>query len=337
MVDQNAPESDLKKLFYSRPRVFADYMLNAGRLAVILLDAAGTILDCNAFFLENAGLAEKPVGRSINAFLRDGQVAAKACRAGDCLPVKLTFDLNTSLERSLSGHLLEIDGRYVIFAHTVRLTDNELVATLSRLTDELTDLTRELNKKNRELAAANETITRLMMTDPLTGLANRRQLSEMMDRELSLARRSGRPLAALMADIDHFKSINDTYGHDMGDKVLKQVAQILRDTCRKEDIVARYGGEEFLVILPDSGAGAAADCAERMRKAVAGASFTGIDRPVTASFGATVLTPADTEDDFLKRADAALYEAKAGGRNRVVVKKAAVAVPEKTEKEVEKQ
>ena len=174
-----------------------------------------------------------------------------------------------------------------------------------------------------------------MRTDPLTGLANRRHL-DVLERELSQARRSGRPLAALMADIDHFKSINDAYGHAMGDKVLKQVAQILRDACRKEDIVARYGGEEFLVILPDSGAGAAADCGERMRKAVAGASFTGIDRPVTASFGATVLTPADTEDDFLKRADAALYEAKAGGRNRVVVKNAAVAVPANTEQEVEK-
>lgn len=331
MVDQNSTESALKKLFYSRPRVFADYLLNSGRLAVILLDAEGTILDCNAFFLENSGLAEKPIGLSINTFLQDDQAAAKTCRAGGCLPVKLTFDLNASLERSLSGHLLGIDGRYVIFAHTLRLTDNELVVTLSRLTDELTDLTRELNKKNRELAAANETITRLMMTDPLTGLANRRHLSEMLDRELSLARRSGRPLAALMADIDHFKSINDTYGHDRGDKVLKQVAQILRDACRKEDIVARYGGEEFLVILPDSGAGAAADCAERMRRAVADTSFAGIDRPVTASFGATVLTPADTEGDFIKRADTALYEAKAKGRNRVVVKKAEVAVPPKTD------
>lgn len=320
MVDSYAKHSDLKELFYSRPRLFTDYLLDSGRLAVILLDAEGTILDCNAFFLENAGLAQKPVGLSVNTFLQDDRIAAKACREGDCRPVKLTFDLNTSMEHTLSGHLLELDGRYVVFAHTVRLTDNEMVATLSRLTDELTDMTRELNKKNRQLAAANETITRLMMTDPLTGLANRRHLAEMLDRELSLARRSTRPLAALMTDIDHFKSINDTYGHGMGDQVLKQVAQILRDACRKEDIVARYGGEEFIVILPDSGAGAAADCAERMRSAIAGATFSGIDRSITASFGVTVFTPADTEDDFLKRADAALYEAKAAGRNRVVVK-----------------
>ena len=127
MVDQNSTESALKKLFYSRPWVFADYLLNSGRLAVILLDAEGTILDCNAFFLENSGLAEKPIGLSINTFLQDDQVAAKTCRAGGCLPVKLTFDLNASLERYLSGHLLEIDGRYVIYAHTQRLTDNELV------------------------------------------------------------------------------------------------------------------------------------------------------------------------------------------------------------------
>ena len=322
MVVQTDTNSDLKQLFYSQPQVFVDYLMSSGRLAVILLDAEGTILDCNAFFLENAGLSEKPIGRSVNAFLHESPIAVKDCGAGNCRPVKLSFDLNHSIEHTLSGHLLESDGRYVIFAHTMRLTDNELVATLSRLTDELTDLTRELNKKNRELAAANETITKLMMTDPLTGLANRRRLSEMLDRELSQARRSRRPLAALMADIDHFKSINDTYGHGTGDKALQQVAQILRDSCRKEDIVARYGGEEFLVILPDSGTRAASECAERMRRTIAGSSFPGIDHPVTASFGVTFLTSADTEDDFIKRADTALYEAKATGRNRVVVKTA---------------
>ena len=329
MVTQNQTNSDLKQLFYSKPQVFVDYLMSSGRLAVILLDAEGTILDCNAFFLENAGLSEKPVGRSINAFSHESLIAAKECEEGSCRPVKLSFDLSHSIEHMLSGHLLEIDGRYVIFAHTMHLTDNELVATLSRLTDELTDLTRELNKKNRELTAANETITRLMMSDPLTGLANRRRLSEMLDRELSQARRSHRPLAALMADIDHFKSINDTYGHGTGDKVLQQVAQILRDSCRKEDIVARYGGEEFLVILPDSGTKAATECAERIRRTISGVSFPGIDHPVTASFGVTVFTSSDTEDDFIKRADTALYEAKTTGRNRVVVKTAGEVPSEK--------
>jgi two-component system, cell cycle response regulator len=320
MVNGQDVPSNLKMLFNDHPEIIANYLLSSGRLAVILLDHQGTILDCNPFFLENAGLSEKPVGQSINVFLGEGLSIAKEIAQGDFRSIKLTFILNHSLEHSLSGHVIKIGNRYIIFAHTVHLTDHELVVTLSKLNDELTDLTRELNKKNRELEAANSTITKLMNTDPLTGLTNRRQLKEMLDAEMSKARRHGHPLSALMTDIDHFKSINDAYGHDTGDKVLVKVAQALRSTCRKEDIVARFGGEEFVVILPDSPAASAVECAERIRKAVEETVYPGIDRPVTASFGATLFLQTDTEDSLIKRADAALYEAKETGRNRVVLK-----------------
>ena len=320
MVKGRGAPTDLESLLRENPEEITGYLLSQGRMAMILLDQNGVILDCNAFFLESVGLSDKPVGKSIQAFLREGLQAGWDCVRADCRPVKLTFTLNGPLEYSLSGHVLNVHEHYLIFAHTVRLTDHEMVATLSRLTDELTDLTRQLSKKNRELEAANETITRLMNTDPLTGLTNRRQLKERMDVELSKARRHGHPLSALMTDIDHFKFINDTFGHGAGDAVLIGVASILKQTCRKEDIVARYGGEEFIVLLPDSPAAAALDCAERIRKAIEENVFPEIDRKVTVSLGATLFGPTDTEDSFIGRADAALYEAKASGRNRVVLK-----------------
>lgn len=319
MVTCHSGSAELKQLFISQPEMIAEYLLSSGRLAILLLDLQGTILDCNPFFLESVKLDEKPVGQSISAFLSNAFPPGEDMTEGVCQPIKFTFALNHSLEHALSGNVLRVNNGYLIFANTVRLTDHELMATLSRLTDELTDLTRELNKKNRELAAANQTITQLMNTDPLTGLTNRRQLEELLDTEMSKARRHSRPLAALMTDIDHFKSINDTYGHDAGDKVLAKVAQALRSTCRKEDIVARYGGEEFIVILPDSPAAATVECAERIRKTIQETPHPGIDRPVTASFGAALFLTSDSQESLIKRADTALYEAKESGRNRVVL------------------
>ncbi len=320
MVNRHIVPSSLKTLFADQPEIIAGYLLTSGRLAVIFLDDQGNILDCNSFFLENINLSEKPVGMSIKAFLSDGILMDKDMAQGECRSVRLTFSLKHTAEHSLSGHIIRVNDHYIIFAHTFHLTDHELVVTMSKLTDELTDLSRELNKKNRELEAANVTITQLMNRDPLTGLANRRKLKEMMEVEMSKARRHGRPLSAVMTDIDHFKSINDTYGHDIGDKVLIQVANALRSTCRKEDIAARFGGEEFVVILPDSPAPSAVECAERIRKAIQETVYPGIDRPVTASFGATLFLATDTEDSFIKRTDTALYEAKTSGRNRVVLK-----------------
>ncbi len=123
----------------------------------------------------------------------------------------------------------------------------------------------------------------------------------------------------LMADIDHFKSINDAYGHAMGDKVLKQVAQILRDACRKEDIVARYGGEEFLIILPETSPDKAVVVAERLRRAIGGTTIdVGEDHiHVTVSGGLSSYAPGRQEKDLIKEADDNLYGAKDKGKNRI--------------------
>ncbi|AMB44904.1 MULTISPECIES: GGDEF domain-containing protein [Methylobacteriaceae] len=162
-------------------------------------------------------------------------------------------------------------------------------------------------------------LIRLADTDWLTGLANRRGLFTAMSRRAGL---SPSPLrcAILMADIDHFKAINDTYGHDGGDAALVGFAERLRGAMRKDDLVARWGGEEFLVVLDQADATVAAAVAERLRKSVAGQPFTvnGASVPVTASIGvAFVAVGEERIDAALSRADAALYDAKRAGRNRV--------------------
>ncbi|GGQ82205.1 GGDEF domain-containing protein [Couchioplanes azureus] len=161
----------------------------------------------------------------------------------------------------------------------------------------------------------------LATVDGLTGIANRRHFFDAGRRELALARRRGTSLAAVMLDIDHFKKINDTYGHQVGDDVIRGVVARLRAESRETDVLGRYGGEEFAVLLPDIGDGAV-DAAERLRTAVAVAPIETAAGPVavTISVGVAHLAAADTEPDgLLARADESLYLAKQGGRNRVVV------------------
>jgi two-component system cell cycle response regulator len=162
----------------------------------------------------------------------------------------------------------------------------------------------------------------LAITDPLTGLYNRRYLDAHMKSLVARAAASAKPVCVLLMDIDHFKGINDSYGHDAGDDVLRDFADRMRRGVRGIDLVARYGGEEFVLIMPETDASFAASVAERLRGDVEKTPFTarsGSTFPVTVSIGlAEWLGPNDTADALIKRADEALYSAKRAGRNRVV-------------------
>jgi diguanylate cyclase (GGDEF)-like protein len=175
-----------------------------------------------------------------------------------------------------------------------------------------------------ENAIVHERVENLAATDGLTGLFNRRYFDSAFARELARCDRSSSSLALLLADIDHFKSFNDTYGHAMGDLVLKKVAGILLGALRKADVLARFGGEEFVILLPNVTARGALESAERLRESVASAEIHpgGPRKRVTVSIGAA-LFPTDASDSqsLLKAADDALYEAKHLGRNRVVAKR----------------
>jgi diguanylate cyclase (GGDEF)-like protein/PAS domain S-box-containing protein len=157
--------------------------------------------------------------------------------------------------------------------------------------------------------------------DPLTGLYNRREMQQRLEQELARARRNGEPLVVAMLDIDHFKVINDSYGHQAGDAVLQELARRFSQHVRKTDIVARYGGEEFLLILPQTGLAEARVLVERLRRTIAGRPFVTPAGaiPVTISIGlAEYPTQATVRDGLIAAADRALYAAKQQGRNRVL-------------------
>jgi two-component system cell cycle response regulator len=200
--------------------------------------------------------------------------------------------------------------------YIVRPVDpNELVARC------LTQIRRK--RYNDLLRASVKQTIELAVTDPLTGLHNRRYLDNHLNTLFNRSMARGRPLSVLITDIDRFKQVNDTYGHDGGDEVLKEFASRIRTTVRGADLACRYGGEEFVVVMPDTSPEVAAAVAERLRAAVESVPFelksTGQTLSITASFGISSRIPSViTPDQLVKQADQALYEAKNTGRNRVV-------------------
>lgn len=166
-----------------------------------------------------------------------------------------------------------------------------------------------------------EEIHRMAVTDGLTRIPNKRALSEFLDREVARARRHDRPLAVLMLDIDHFKRVNDTFGHLTGDVVLRELAALIAAHVRRDEMFARYGGEEFVVALPETLLPAAMEFAETIRRLVAEhrVEFEGQAVRVTVSIGVARFAPAEHAgpDDLLKAADANLYTAKSRGRDRI--------------------
>jgi diguanylate cyclase (GGDEF)-like protein len=173
----------------------------------------------------------------------------------------------------------------------------------------------ELQEVNEELKAKNKELEVLSTTDMLTGIYNRRYIEEQIQISLDRSKRYGQDISIVMVDIDHFKSINDTYGHDIGDKVLVGIARILNENIRKVDVVGRWGGEEFIVLFQEDEPGAFT-CAEKLRVKIMGKDH-GIAKKITASFGCTQYIENDTIDSLIKRADQGLYKAKENGRNRV--------------------
>jgi len=177
----------------------------------------------------------------------------------------------------------------------------------------------------RSLRTANEENRRLSITDPLTGAFNRRHLMEQLPHEIERAGRYGRALSVIMCDVDHFKQINDTHGHQVGDDVLRWFREGLQRGVRSSDWLARYGGEEFVIVLPETSVANAATLANQLRERLAASEFVlgAAALRVTASFGVSGwpgAVPRDSKlDALISRCDAGVYASKAAGRNRVTV------------------
>ncbi|MFO1372915.1 MAG: sensor domain-containing diguanylate cyclase, partial [Candidatus Competibacteraceae bacterium] len=161
-----------------------------------------------------------------------------------------------------------------------------------------------------------EKLRQLAITDPLTGAFNRRYLLQMMETEISRAQRYSRPLTLIMFDIDHFKRINDTFGHEQGDAVLKGIAALVRERLRHSDIFVRWGGEEFMILTTETALSKAIELTETLRVALHHLLFPGIG-PVTASFGVAEYRLDETLDQWLKRVDDLVYQVKREGRDHI--------------------
>ncbi|MFL5523976.1 MAG: diguanylate cyclase [Gemmatimonadaceae bacterium] len=231
------------------------------------------------------------LGRLISRPLDRLTKAAGEVAAGD-----LTVDLPAAPGGGEVGYLTDV------FNHMVyRLRDGRA----------------ELDRINETLRKKNEELELLSTTDSLTGLSNHRSLMQRLDAEVARFKKEKRGFSVLVGDVDHFKQYNDAFGHPAGDEVLQRIADIMRESTRKNDCCARYGGEEFVIVLPDTSATDALDTAEHIRARVAAKKFSG--RKMTLSIGvATFPEDADDAEAIIAVADEALYQAKREGRDRTV-------------------
>lgn len=288
------------------------------------LDVNGVLLDANAGFLRLLG--DHPTRyRNENVARFFVQPRFTALSGGSPGNDGAEYDGLLTIG-DVAGKTRTLRGRVVRTGSKVHVFAEFDIEELERITDTVLDLHREQNASARALVEAHIALKQrdaasleASLSDALTGVGNRRRLEQSLAAEIARARRNGGALSALMVDLDHFKQVNDRYGHAAGDDVLARFASLLVSHARASDVVARYGGEEFVVLLPHVDLARAAAFGERIRGLLAGLAIDPLPAPITASFGAAELRAEDTGDSLLQRADEALYRAKAGGRNRVDV------------------
>ncbi|MBW2062403.1 MAG: diguanylate cyclase [Deltaproteobacteria bacterium] len=209
-------------------------------------------------------------------------------------------------------------GAYMVKPPNAREMERAITIAMARFDDMI-----KLRSMAGELVKANEQLERLSITDGLTGLYNHRHLVKMLESEFTRSIRYNRNLSLLMIDIDHFKRVNDNYGHPCGDLILQDIARLLQNQVRSTDLVARYGGEEITVLLPELGISSTLEVAEKLRQEIEKYPFKceGKSLTVTVSIGAAAYREKNMQSwkQLLNAADQALYLAKASGRNKVIV------------------
>ena len=206
----------------------------------------------------------------------------------------------------------------VFSAYTERLLSiiHSMTIELKEYHDRLEKSIAQLKVENIERQRAAEELEKLSITDPLTSIYNRRKFNKLLASEVERSKRYQTNLSIIMCDIDHFKKINDTYGHDVGDEALKVFSEKINENIREIDMFARWGGEEFMILMPNVSIDDACSVAEKLRKVITSTEVKKLDS-ITASFGVTDLHEDETAESFIKRVDLAMYKAKNNGRNNV--------------------
>jgi diguanylate cyclase (GGDEF)-like protein len=294
-------------------------------LAIVagVLDGDGVLLEANAGLARVAKLTpEQSIGsRAAHLFVQPSfprLLGAAVGEDGEIHHGLITLGDQMTEVRTLRGRVWRHDA-------TLRLLAEYDIEELERLNARVLDLNRDYANAQFELAQTNlklqqreAQIVALSLTDSLTGLGNHRRFEQELAAEIKRFERTGEPFSAYMADLDHFKHINDTYGHETGDHVLAAFGELLRQQTRANEVGLRIGGEEFLLLMPHADLTAALIAAERMREAVAAINVEPIATAVTSSFGVATLAAQEPAAAFMRRLDKALYAAKRAGRNCVV-------------------
>ena len=291
-------------------------------VAAATLDASGTLLQANTGFLR---LLSPPAPGVAATGLKDWFVqpafaalkAAVANAADHVYSGLMTVGTEQGLTRTLKAQIWQVGAHWHLLAEHDIVELERVCATVLQLNQEYAFAQARLAQLNIHLKQREVEILAASLSDPLTGVGNRRRLEQALPLELSRAKRSGESLSAIMCDIDHFKRVNDHYGHEVGDKVLIGIGHVLLSQMRPTDIVTRFGGEEFVVLMPNTGIVSAMEAAQRLRTTIENFEIAPLVEPVTASFGVAELQPDEQGASLLKRIDSAMYVAKASGRNRV--------------------
>ena len=237
------------------------------------------------------------------------------------ISIFLGWILSKLMTRQFVEPLIKIEKRIksIIEGNSEKLTDykypeNE-IGLMAKYIEQLTET--ELYNKNLELQKMNEELKRLSSTDQLTKLFNRRKMHEELDKEYKRASRYKNPFSIIMFDIDFFKKINDTFGHQAGDAVLSELSHLVKKIIRATDVASRWGGEEFLILCPETNLNQASILAEKIRSNVENYNFP-VDKTVTVSIGVSEFRKDSSIENIIEQADERLYKAKNSGRNKVV-------------------
>jgi diguanylate cyclase (GGDEF)-like protein len=281
---------------------------------IYVVDADYRLVYLNPFLAERFGVGADYTDARCWELLYQGDGPCSHCRFN----LLVTNEGLPTGETIVHEHYNEVDDCWyhqheqVIFWPDGRIVKFSVLVDISAMKQTQNSLA----EAHAQLALKNHELELLSNTDRLTGLDNRHKLDERLAGELARSQRHGTAFSLIMLDIDHFKAVNDTHGHQAGDEVLVAMAALLRRHSRIIDAVGRWGGEEFLLLCPETGESGAMSLAEKLRASIEMALFPAVGQ-VTASFGVAAWRPADDGEALLRRADEALYRAKEKGRNRV--------------------
>lgn len=282
----------------------------AGLAAQTWLHIATASID-RLFDIENRSLQliERKAADRMRALRAELMLDAAITLTATLFVLILTISAIVSLLRALTRTLTGMEQIAASRDFRSRIPDGspDEIGRIARSFNALLGIAEQLLREKEHLAA----------TDTLTGINNRLRFAQVLDEEAQRKRRNKTPMALVLFDIDHFKQVNDRYGHNIGDDILKRLTRLVKTEIRNTDFFGRWGGEEFILLLRDDNCDAAFAAAEKLRKLIAATKFPGVDTVITCSFGVTAWEEADTADSLVSRADHALYASKNHGRNQV--------------------